>query len=176
MHYIDIRAFGKGFEDLYKKSRGHGVRYIRALPGEIRQRDDGSLDLYVEDIETGEVRAHNYEMVVLSVGFEPHKDFDKVREMLNLSKTADGFLLEAHPKLQPVDAPTRGIFFAGTCEAPKDIKDSVTQASGAVARAGALMQKGEIAVEAITSRVIDEIKRWFCFRPSYHHLFQPFLR
>jgi heterodisulfide reductase subunit A len=102
------------------------------------------------------VRAHNYDMVVLSVGFEPHKNFDEVREMLNLSKTADGFLLEAHPKLEPVDAPTRGIFFAGTCEAPKDIKDSVTQASGAVARASSLMRKGEISVEAITSMVIDD--------------------
>jgi heterodisulfide reductase subunit A len=156
VHYIDIRAFGKGFEDLYKKSKGQGVKYIRALPGEIRQREDKTLDLYVEDIETGEVRAHNYDMVVLSVGFEPHKNFDEVREMLNLSKTADGFLLEAHPKLEPVDAPTRGIFFAGTCEAPKDIKDSVTQASGAVARASSLMRKGEISVEAITSMVIDD--------------------
>ncbi len=156
VHYTDIRAFGKGFEDLYKKSRSYGVKYIRALPGQIRQRDDGSLDLYVEDVETGGVRVHNYDMVVLSVGFVPHPDFDRVREMLNLSKTSDGFLLEAHPKLEPVDAPTRGIFFAGTCEAPKDIKDSVTQASGAVARASSLMRKGEIAVEAITSMVIDE--------------------
>ncbi len=154
VYYIDIRAFGKGFEDLYRKSRSYGVRYFRGLPGEIRQNGDGTLDLYVENDEGG-VEKHTYDMVVLSVGFEPHESFDDLRQLLNLSKTSDGFLQEAHPKLQPVDAPTRGIFFAGTAESPKDIKDSVTQASGAVARACALMGKGKITVEAITSMVID---------------------
>jgi heterodisulfide reductase subunit A len=156
VYYIDIRAFGKGFEDLFKRSKSLGVRYMRGLPGEIRLNEDGMLDLYVENVETGKTEKHPYDMVILSVGLEPLDNLDDVRQMLNLSKTSDGFLLEAHPKLQPVDAPTRGIYFAGCAEAPKDIKDSVTQASGAVARAGGLMSKGEITVEAITSRIIEE--------------------
>ena len=156
VYYIDIRAFGKGFEDLFKRSKSLGVRYMRGLPGEIRMNGDGMLDLYVENIETGKTEKHPYDMVILSVGLEPLDNLDDIRQMLNLSKTSDGFLLEAHPKLQPVDAPTRGIYFAGCAEAPKDIKDSVTQASGAVARAGSLMSKGEITVEAITSRIIEE--------------------
>jgi heterodisulfide reductase subunit A len=155
VHYIDIRAFGKGFEDLYMRSRGYGVKYIRGLPGEVRSNADGMLELLVENTETGKIESHPYDMVVLSVGLQPDENLDSLRQMLSLSKTSDGFLMEAHPKLQPVDAPTRGIYFAGCVEAPKDIKDSVTQASGAVARAGALMTKGEITVEAITSRVIE---------------------
>jgi heterodisulfide reductase subunit A len=156
VHYIDIRAFGKGFEDLYLRSRSYGVKYIRGLPGEVRLSDDGMLELLVENMETGGIEKHAYDMVILSVGLEPNADLDDLRQMLSLSKTSDGFLMEAHPKLQPVDAPTRGIYFAGCVEAPKDIKDSVTQASGAVARAGALMSKGEITVEAITSRIIED--------------------
>jgi heterodisulfide reductase subunit A len=156
VYFIDIRAFGKGFEDLYMRSRSYGVRYMRGLPGEIRLNGDGMLELAVENTETGGIDRHVHDMVVLSVGLEPDRKLDDLRQMLSLSKTADGFLMEAHPKLQPVDAPTRGIYFAGCVEAPKDIKDSVTQASGAVARAGALMSKGEITVEAITSRVIEE--------------------
>jgi heterodisulfide reductase subunit A len=155
VYYIDIRAFGKGFEDLYKRSKEYGIRYMRGLPGEIRQNGNGTLDLYVENMETGAIDKHTYDMVVLSVGLVPDENLDRIRQMLSLSKTSDGFLLEAHPKLQPVDAPTRGIFFAGCVDAPKDIRASVTQAAGAVARAGGLMSKGEIKIEAITSMVID---------------------
>jgi len=156
VYFIDIRAFGKGFEDLYLRSREYGVKYSRSMPGEIRLGQDGMLELLVENTETGQIETHRHDMVVLSVGLEPVDSLDDLRQMLSLSKTSDGFLLEAHPKLQPVDAPTRGIYFAGTVEAPKDIKDSVTQASGAVARAGGLMSKGEITVEAITSRIIED--------------------
>jgi heterodisulfide reductase subunit A len=95
-------------------------------------------------------------MVVLSIGIEPRKDSDKVQRLLTLSRTADGFFMESHPKLKPVDAPTGGVFLAGCCESPKDIKDSVTQASAAAARAGILMAKGKVTVEAITSSVNPE--------------------
>jgi heterodisulfide reductase subunit A len=156
VYYIDIRAFGKGFEELYQRSKSYGVRYFRGLPGETRTNQDGKLELYVENPQTGGIEKHAYDLVILSVGLEPDPKLDGLRQMLSLSRTSDGFLMEAHPKLQPVDAPTRGIYFAGCSEAPKDIKDSVTQASGAVARAGTLMSKGEITVEAITSRIIED--------------------
>jgi len=76
--------------------------------------------------------------------------------VLALSKTSDGFYQESHPKLKPVDAPSQGIFFAGCAESPKDVKDSVTQASASAARAGILMAKGKINVEAITALVNQE--------------------
>lgn len=152
--YIDIRAFGKGFEDLFRRSKGMGVRYIRGLPGDIKQETaDKSLILTVENTATNELETHHAEMVVLAVGLEPPADMKVIQEMLSLQTTSDGFYLEAHPKLQPVDSATRGIFFAGCAEGPKDIKDSVTQASAAAARAMRLMNPGMLTVEAITAEV-----------------------
>jgi len=95
-------------------------------------------------------------MVILSVGIEPQKDSEVIQRLFTLSKTSDGFFMEAHPKLRPVDTPTGGVFLAGCAESPKDIKDSVTQASAAAARAGILMSQGKVTVEAITPVVIDE--------------------
>ena len=160
--YIDIRAFGKGFEDLFQRSKGKGVKYIRGLPGDV-QEDPGSHDLklFVENTSTDHLERHHVEMVVLSQGLVPPEDMNKIQEMLALQKTSDGFYLEAHPKLQPVDSASAGIFFAGTAESPKDIKDAVTQASAAAARAARLMSPGKITVEAITSRV-DEDKCTSC--------------
>jgi len=152
--YQDIRAFGKGFEELYERSRAAGTRYIRGLPGWIEEDPETrNLRVWVENRDTGKVECHEVEMVVLSVGLVPSKENERLRRMLNLSVTGDGFLMEAHPKLQPVDAPTRGIFFAGCVESPKDVKDSVTQASAAAARAERLLAKGAVTVEAITSQV-----------------------
>jgi heterodisulfide reductase subunit A len=152
--YIDIRAFGKGFEELFRRSKGMGVRYIRGLPGDIKQ-DPANHDLIltVENTATNELDIHRAEMVVLAVGVEPPSDMKVIQEMLALQTTSDGFYLEAHPKLQPVDSATRGIFFAGCAEGPKDIKDSVTQASAAAARSMRLMNPGILTVEAITAEV-----------------------
>lgn len=152
--YIDIRAFGKGFEDLYHRSKGKGVRYIRGLPGDVQEDPESNdLVLFVENTSTDRLEKHHVEMVVLSQGLVPSEDMVKIQEMLSLQKTSDGFYLEAHPKLQPVDSASKGIFFAGTAEGPKDIKDAVTQASAAAARAARVMSPGKIRVEAITSRV-----------------------
>ncbi len=152
--YIDIRAFGKGFEDLYHRSKGKGVRYIRGLPGDVQEDPESNdLVLFVENTSTDRLEKHHVEMVVLSQGLVPSEDMVKIQEMLSLQKTSDGFYLEAHPKLQPVDSASKGIFFAGLAEGPKDIKDAVTQASAAAARAARVMSPGKIRVEAITSRV-----------------------
>ena len=158
--YIDIRASGKGFEDLFRRSKGEGVRYIRGLPGQIKEDPHTrNLVLSVENTATNKLLEHEVEMVVLSLGVKPCEDVKETQEMLALQRTSDGFYLEAHPKLQPVDSATKGIFFAGCAESPKDIKDSVTQASASAARAMRLMNSGEITVEAITALVLkDECK------------------
>jgi len=156
--YMDIRAFGKGFEDLYRRSKEAGVQYIRGIPGEIRENPETkNLVLTVEDTTTGRIEDHEVEMVVLSVGVTPRNDSDHVQRLLTLSRTGDGFFMESHPKLKPVDAPTGGVFLAGCSEAPKDIKDSVTQASGAAARAENILSAGKIKIEAITCRVNEEL-------------------
>jgi heterodisulfide reductase subunit A len=159
--YIDIRAFGKGFEDLYTKSRSLGVQYIRGLPGSIVETPEKGLRVAVDNGASGKIVFHDLDMLVLAVGLKPSKSTKKLQEMLGLQLTPDGFFLEAHPKLQPVDAATRGIFFAGCAEAPKDIKDSVTQGSAAAARVARLLHRGEMLSEPITAEVEAE-KCKFC--------------
>jgi heterodisulfide reductase subunit A len=162
--YIDIRAFGKGFEDLYRRSKEVGVQYIRGLPGEVTEDPETkNLILTVENTLAGRIERHEVEMVVLAVGVIPKQDGEVVQKLLTLSRTSDGFFLEAHPKLKPVDAPTQGVYFAGCAESPKDIKDSVTQAGAAAARASILLNAGKVKIEAITSRLNEELCN-FCNR------------
>ena len=126
---MDIRAFGKGFEDLFQRSKEAGTQYIRGIPGEIEEDPETkSLRLFVENTTEGGTECHEVDMVVLSVGAVPRRDSDGIGQLLTLQRSQDGFFLEAHPKLKPVDAATQGVFFAGCAESPKDIKDSVTQA------------------------------------------------
>lgn len=150
--YLDIRAFGKGFEDLYQRSKQAGVQYIRGLPGEVfEDSETKNLTMFVEDTVANTVKDYEFDMVILSVGVIPRSDSNLVQKLLTLSRTEDGFFMESHPKLKPVDAPTGGVYFAGCAEFPKDVKDSVTQASAAAARAQILLNAGQISVEAITS-------------------------
>ncbi|PIP39529.1 MAG: methyl-viologen-reducing hydrogenase subunit delta, partial [Desulfobacterales bacterium CG23_combo_of_CG06-09_8_20_14_all_51_8] len=154
--YIDIRAFGKGFEDLYNRSRRLGVQYVRGLPGSIEELADGSVRVAVENTGTGRIEYHDLNLMVLALGVKPSAGTHRLQEMMGLQLTSDGFFLEAHPKLQPVDAATRGIFYAGCAEGPKDIKESVTQGSAAAVRAIRLMHRGVITTEPITAEVIAE--------------------
>ncbi len=154
--YIDIRAFGKGFEDLYKRSRSVGVQYIRGLPGNVVETSERGLRVAVDDGASRKIAFHDLDMLVLAVGMKPSKTTKKIQEMLGLQLSPDGFFLEAHPKLQPVDAATRGIFFAGCAEGPKDIKESVTQGSAAAARIVRLLHRGEMLSDPITAEVVTE--------------------
>ena len=155
--YIDIRAFGKGFEDLFRRARKEGVIFVRGIPGEIIEdikTDD--LMLLGENTLLGSPYRYKMNMVILSVGIRPRQGADSLQRLLNLSTDTDGFYMEAHPKLRPVDTTTGGVFLAGAAEGPKDIKDSVTQASAAASRANILMSRGEVKVPAVTSRIDPE--------------------
>jgi heterodisulfide reductase subunit A len=132
------------------------VQFLRGLPGTVEELPDGGLRVAVENGATGRVVFFDLDMLVLAVGIKPAASTQRLQEMLGLQLTSDGFFLEAHPKLQPVDAATRGIFFAGCSEGPKDIKESVTQASAAAMRAVRLMHDGKILTEPITSVVDTE--------------------
>jgi heterodisulfide reductase subunit A len=155
--YIDIRAFGKGFEDLFQRAKQLGVQFIRGLPGEILPLKNDNLRLLGEMTLLDRLYDIEIEMVILSVGLQPSLGSELVRKFLTLSLTSGGFFMVAHPKLRPVDTSTRGVFLAGCAEGPKDIKDSVTQASAAAARANIIMSRGKVTVEAITARVREEL-------------------
>lgn len=152
--YIDIRAFGKGFEDLFRRARAEGVTFIRGIPGEIIEDiKTDNLTLLGENTLLGQPYRYEMDMVILSVGIMPNRDAGVLQRLLNLATDTDGFYMEAHPKLRPVDTTTGGVFLAGAAEGPKDIKDSVTQASAAASRANILMSRGEVKVPAVTARI-----------------------
>ncbi len=154
--YTDLRAFGKGFEELLMRSKSNGVRYVRGLPGDVREDPtSGNLRVVVENTTANRLENHEFDMLVLAVGATPATDTETVRQLVSLSKSPSGFLKEAHAKLRPVDTPTKGVFIAGAAESPKDVRESVTQASAAASHAAILLKKPKFAVEAITA-VVDE--------------------
>jgi heterodisulfide reductase subunit A2 len=158
VYYMDIRAYGKGFEDLYRRSKEEGVHYVRGFPGEVTEIPGSkNIKVRVENTTTCKIEEYELDLLVLSIGLQPNAELKKLCNLLNVSVTADGFLMEAHPKLRPVDAPTPGIFFAGSVEAPKDIKDSVTQASAAVSRSSIILGSSFIKADAVKA-VVDKEK------------------
>lgn len=157
--YIDIRTFGKGYEEFYKIAQDeYGIKFIRGRPGEITEdAETKNLIVRVEDTFLGKPLEVELDLVVLSVGMEPPRDSEEIQNLLHISRSADGFFLEAHPKMRPVDTLTEGVFLAGAVQGPKDILDSVTQGSAAAARAAILMAKGEVEVEPILAAVDNEL-------------------
>ena len=157
-YYMDIRAFGKGFEEFYKTSQEkYGIEFLRGRPAEIIENDDLTLTIRAEDTLLGKVTEYTYDLVVLSVGLEAPHGANELRQTLGISKSADGFYMEAHPKLRPVDTLTDGVYIAGVAQGPKDIPDSVAQGSAAAGRAAIPMAQGKVAIEPITATSDESI-------------------
>ncbi len=152
VYYMDVRAFGKGFEEFYDRVRREGIRYVRGNPSEIFRRGN-KLVIKVEDTLTATPLEDEVDLVVLAVGLEPRRDARKIIELLRLSQSPDRFFLEAHPKLRPVDTATDGVYLAGCCQGPKDIPDTVAQAKGAAASALIPLARGKVAIDAQVAEV-----------------------
>ena len=156
--YIDMRTPGKGFEEFYNRVAEEGVHFIRGKVADVYPANgDGQLTLKVEDTLLGQVRKIPVDMVILAVGLEPRADATEVRRMFNISCSSEGWFLERHPKLAPVNTFTDGIFLAGCCQGPKDIPDTVAQAGAAAAEAFQLLDLGAIEMEPNTAYVLEEV-------------------
>ena len=140
--YIDIRAFGKGFEEFYDRVRAEGVLYRRGNPSEIIRRGDRLL-VRAEDILLGENVEVEADLVVLAVGIGPRQDAESVAQMLQLTQDVDGFFQEDHPKMRIVESGVPGIYLAGCCQGPKDIPDTVSHAKAAASAAMILLARTE---------------------------------
>jgi len=141
--YMDIRAYGKGFEEFYTRAKEEfNVKFVRGAVSEIVEiPETKNLIVRVEDTETGELLEKEFDMVVLSVGLTPPSDSEAIENILGISKGEDGFFSSPDPQIFTVDTNIGGIFIAGTAEGPKDIPDSVAQASAAAMKASvALVQ------------------------------------
>ena len=155
--YTDIRSYGKGYEEFYRNIRGmKNTNFFRGRPSEVRPSGD-ILTIDIFDTTTNKLFEIKTDLVVLVPALVPRVDNNQFARILRISQSADGFLLEAHPKLRPMDTFTGGIFIAGCCQAPKDIQDSVAQASGAAARAANILSKKELEAEPLISCVEEEL-------------------
>jgi len=154
--YTDIRSFGKGYEEFYRNIRGMNASFFRGRPSEVRNMGDHLL-IDVFDTTTNKLFEINTDLVVLVPALVQRHDSNELARILRISQSSDGFLLEAHPKLRPVDTFTGGIFIAGCCQAPKDIQDSVAQASAAAARAGTILSKKELESEPLIAFVNEDL-------------------
>jgi heterodisulfide reductase subunit A len=140
--YMDVRAFGKGFEEFYDRVRSEGVIYRRGNPSEIIRRGERVV-VRAEDTLLGEQVEVEADLAVLAVGMQPRQDADLLAQALNVVRGEDGYFQEQHPKLRTVESNLPGIFLAGCCQGPKDIPDTVAHAKAAASAAMILMsQKG----------------------------------
>jgi heterodisulfide reductase subunit A len=155
--YMDIRSFGKGYEEFYERVQHEGVVFVRGRGAQVLP-DGDHLVIRAEDTDLGRPVKLPVDMVILATGVVPSKGAEKLAQTLHVTRDSNGFFLEAHPKLRPVDSNTDGIFLAGTCQAPRDIPDTVTHASAAASQALVLLSKDFIEVEPI----VAEVKKASC--------------
>ena len=139
--YMDIRAFGKGFEEFYRRAeKEFNIKYVKGRVAEILE-DTATKNLLIraENIESGELVEEEVDMVVLSAGIVPAVT-DEIKKVLPIPIGDDGFFATAHPKIDPVTTSLEGVFTAGVAEGPKDIPDSVAQASAAAMKASIILK------------------------------------
>ena len=150
--YIDIRAPGKGYEEFYEQVQQEGVIFVRGRAAEVIPLG-GRLVVRAEDTSQGRPIILPADLVILVTGMEPHVDSERVAQTFHVTRDKDGFFLEAHPKLRPFNTNTDGVFLAGTCQAPRDIPDTVAHASAAAAGAMSLMGRGAVVIEPSSAKI-----------------------
>ncbi len=142
---IDVRTPGKNFDEFYRRAvEDYGVHYIKGAVGKVSPRADGTLDVQGSDLIMNEQLHINADLVVLAAAIEPDKSARPLATMLTASMDTNDFFTEAHPKLRPVESPTAGIFLSGMCQGPKDIPETVSQASACAAKVIGLLAKDKL--------------------------------
>jgi heterodisulfide reductase subunit A len=155
IYYLDMRCFGKGYEEYYKRASEEGIKFIRSKIANIEVGE--GLEVKLEDADLGEVIALKPDLVVLSTGLVPSEGSEELAKTLRLSLDANNFFSERHPKLAPVDTNTDGIFICGCAQGPKDIPDTVAQARAAAVGAATPILKREITIDLAKAEVDTEL-------------------
>ncbi len=152
--YMDMRAFGKAYEEFYERVQKEGICMVRGRGAEVEVLPDGKLRVKGEDANLGRMVQADVDMVVLSTAIEAPRDASRVASLFGLSLSEDGFFAEAHPKMRPVETNTDGVFLAGVAQGPKDVPDTVAHAGAAASMALALLDKGEVTISPTVSHVL----------------------
>jgi heterodisulfide reductase subunit A len=143
--YIDMRAFGKGYEEFYQRIRNEEIHMIRGKTAKIDASGEHLL-LRGEHIETNQLIELEVDMVILATGLEPGEDTEQLCHLLGLKVGRDGWFTEMNSNTDPTGTATGGIYIAGACQGPKDIPDSVAQGSAAAARVIQNILRGKVAI------------------------------
>lgn len=154
--YNDLRSFGKGYEEFYRKVRGLHTNMFRGHPSEVRPMKE-NLKIDIFDTTTNKLFEIKTDLVILVPAMMPRSDATEFSRLLHLTLSGDGFFLEAHPKLRPVDTFVNGIFIAGCCQGPKDIQDTVSQGSAAASRAATILSQEELEIDPLIAMVDEEV-------------------
>jgi heterodisulfide reductase subunit A2 len=159
--YIDIRTPAKDYDEFYTKVQDEGVTFVRGKIAEITDmartpEEENRLVVQVFDTLMGVQRRIPMDMVILSAGLQPRKDARETGKLFGISCSMDGWMIERHPKLDPVATMTAGVYIAGCAQGPKDIPASVSQGAAAAARVIAAIQTGQIALEPVRASINAE--------------------
>ena len=158
IYYIDIRATGKGYEDLYWRDQEAGVVFIKGKVAEIYKNNaNGKLVVLAEDTLTGEMCEDEYDMVALATPMVPPTGLKELADKMKVAIGEDGFVTEKHPKLDPVDSLVTGIFACGCTLSPKDVRDTVSDGLGAAARAALFLKSEYITTSPEKAYVIADL-------------------
>ncbi|MBN1166576.1 MAG: CoB--CoM heterodisulfide reductase iron-sulfur subunit A family protein [Methanospirillaceae archaeon] len=158
LFYMDIRSFGKMYEEFYYRIQSEGAKFIRGRVANVLE-DPQTRNLYVraEDTLLGRPVEVECDLVVLAAAVQPVDEEDVIRKHFGVSKSQDGWMLEAHPKLNPCGTTTAGVFLAGVCQGPKDIPDTVAQAEGAASAASIPIHIGQVELEPYFAQCMEEL-------------------
>ena len=157
--YIDIRTPGKAYDEFYQKILEAGdTRFVRGKVADVSDvarysHEEGKLIIQVQDTLFGSQMRVPVDMVILSAALEPRADAKETAKKFGISCSADGWLIERHPKLDPVATMTEGVFIAGVCQGQKDIPATVAQGAAAAARVLGLIGKRQVKLEPVRASV-----------------------
>jgi heterodisulfide reductase subunit A len=145
IYYIDIRAFGKGYDEFYQQARGMGIYFVKARVAQIGELDNGNLDVQYESVDGDGGLVHTeHDLVVLSTGFAPNLDAVEMFNKGVLELDTHLYVREIDEDIDPGRTSIDGVFVAGAASAPRDIPDSILHAGAAVTQAAAYMERMRI--------------------------------
>ncbi len=155
--YMDIRSFGKMYEEFYYRIQDEGAKFIRGRVSNILEDPvSKNLMVFADDTLLDRPMKLEVDLVVLAAAVQPSADTNRTRKLFGVSCSMDGWLLEAHPKLNPCGTTTAGVFLAGACQGPKDIPDVVASAEGAASAASIPIHVGHVELEPYFAQCIEE--------------------
>jgi heterodisulfide reductase subunit A len=141
LYYINIRAFGKGFEEFYQQSRDMGIGFVKAKVGTIKERDNGNLTVRYEDMREGSVKEAEHDLVVLSVGIMANQEAGELFRNNALELDEFGYVKQPDELRNPAATSIEGVFVAGTASGPMDIPDSIVSAGAAASASLAYLKR-----------------------------------